>query len=71
MTTDAELLHKGFKALLDSLGELEAERFIALLQREPFDYTEWQRSLWINKTVEQISGAARAFRKEQASRGKT
>jgi len=25
---------------------VEAERFIALMLREPFDYTEWQRGLY-------------------------
>jgi hypothetical protein len=26
------------------LGFVEAERFIALVQREPFDYTQWRRT---------------------------
>jgi hypothetical protein len=70
MITDTEIKMKGFKALLDSLGELQAERFITLIQLEPFDYTEWQRSLWTDKTVSEISGAAKNFRKGRALRGK-
>ena len=27
------------------LGDVEAERFIALIQREPFDYTKWRQEL--------------------------
>jgi hypothetical protein len=67
MTTDAEIKMKGFQALLDSLGALEAERFIALLLREPFDYTQWQRSLWMDKSVQEISAAASKFRGDQTS----
>ena len=45
MITDTEVKMKGVKALTDSLGSVDAERFIALIQREPFDYTKWQRTL--------------------------
>ncbi len=58
MITDTELKIKGYKILLQSLGQVEAERFIALLLREPFDYTTWQRQLLIDKTVIEISQAA-------------
>lgn len=37
---------------------MEAERFIALLLREPFDYTQWQRSLWADRGVHELSQAA-------------
>lgn len=29
-----------------------------LIQRKPFDYTEWQRTLWEDQSVEEISKAA-------------
>ena len=45
MITDTEIKIKGIRALIKSLGEVEAERFIALMQREPFDYTEWRQCL--------------------------
>ena len=64
MITDNEIKIKGFKALQDALGNLEAERFIALIMREPFDYTAWQRDLWLDRTVEEISHAAMKFRKK-------
>ena len=41
MITDTEVKIKGVRALTESLGKVEAERFIALIQREPFDYTKW------------------------------
>ena len=40
---------------MDSLGSVDAERFISLIQREPFDYTKWQRTLWEGQSVEKIS----------------
>jgi len=55
---------KGIRVLVESLGEIEAERFISLIQREPFDYSKWQRSLWADKTLAEISRAAMRFVKE-------
>lgn len=58
MITDTEIKIKGVQALTNVLGEVDAERFVALIQREPFDYTKWQRTLWENMTVEEISKMA-------------
>jgi len=58
MITDTEVKMKGFKALMESLGSIDTERFIALIQREPFDYTKWQRTLWEGQSVEEISRRA-------------
>jgi hypothetical protein len=58
MFTDMEIKVKGFRALVEALGDVQAEKFIALIQREPFDYTQWQRTLWPDKSVEEISQAA-------------
>ena len=55
MITDTEVKVKGIKALMDSLGSVDAERFISLIQREPFDYTKWQRTLWEGQSVEEVS----------------
>jgi len=56
--TDTEVRIKGMEALIAALGEVNAEKFITLIMREPFDYTEWQRTLWNDKTVEEISSMA-------------
>ncbi len=58
MMTDTELRVKGVQILTESLGSVEAERFIALVLREPFDYTQWQRTLWEDQSIEEISRAA-------------
>jgi hypothetical protein len=58
MITDSEVKIKGVKALTESLGSVDAERFITLIQREPFDYTKWQRNLWEGLEVKEISRKA-------------
>ncbi|MCX5772580.1 MAG: hypothetical protein NTZ09_20240 [Candidatus Hydrogenedentes bacterium] len=58
MRTDTEIKVTGFRALVAALGDVQAEKFIALIQREPFDYTPWQRTLWPDKSIEEISQAA-------------
>ena len=63
--TDTELRKAGMGVLLKALGDVQAERFITLLLREPFDYTTWQRTLWQDQTVEEISQAAMQFRRSQ------
>jgi hypothetical protein len=60
------------KVLIKNLGMVEAEKFVALIQREPFDYTEWQRDLWKGKTAAEISKLAMEFRnkKDKTSKSK-
>lgn len=61
MITDTEIRLKGLKALTASLGDIEAERFISIIQREPFDYTKWRQSLDDDLPIEEISRKAMAF----------
>ncbi|MDZ7808287.1 MAG: hypothetical protein U5K71_14410 [Gracilimonas sp.] len=64
MRTEAEIRQKGMEALLKELGDVEAEIFIKNLIREPFDYTKWQKDLWNDKSVKEISKeAAKAVEK--------
>ncbi len=63
MITDTEIRTTGVRALVAALGDLQAEKFIALIQREPFDYTQWQRNLWPDKSIEEISRAAMQHRR--------
>lgn len=62
MLTDEELKVEGLRALTEALGDVQAEKFIALIMRSPFDYTKWQRKLWDEKSVEDISAAAMKLR---------
>jgi hypothetical protein len=58
MHTEMALRAAGMEILIDKLGCVEAERFISLIIREPFDYTEWQRDLFNEMSVRELSGAA-------------
>jgi hypothetical protein len=62
MLTDTEIKRKGFKILIEKLGDVDAEKFISLINKEPFDYTQWQSSLWSDQTVEQVSEKAMNYR---------
>lgn len=65
MITDTEIKLQGVEALIMALGEVQAERFISLILREPFDYTDWQQKLWPTQSIEQISQMAMAQRQKQ------
>jgi hypothetical protein len=59
MKSDTLILQEGMKALREQLGLVETEKFITLIRREPFDYTEWQQTLWADKTVDELFEAAK------------
>mgnify|MGYP006300957253 CR=1 FL=1 len=63
MRTDNEIKKQGLKALINYLGDVDAEKFISLMIKEPLDYTEWQKSLWEEKSIEQVSDEAMKYRK--------
>ena len=49
---------KGMQALISALGLVEAERFLAAVSRDKFDYTEWRRTGLPDISIEEISTAA-------------
>ena len=69
MSTDAEVRTRGLRALVDALGPVEAELFITLMLRDPFDYTSWQRQLWVDRQVDDISNAAMELRRTPSDKG--
>ena len=64
--TDTEIKIKGMEALISALGEVQAEKFICLMMREPFNYTDWQRDLWADKSVAEISKMAMEHRRAKS-----
>ena len=55
MTNSAALLDRGIRCLNNGLGILDAERFVALLIKEPFDYTEWRKdNLFAGMSIDEI-----------------
>ena len=61
MISDTEIRYEGMKCLREKLGLVEAEKFISLIRKEPFNYTEWQSKLWQDESVEQIYNKAKDY----------
>ncbi len=62
MKTDSVVKQEGINALIAKLGYVDAERFIVLINREPFDYTKWrEQALDDGLTVRQLSQKAMQF----------
>ncbi|NOT12510.1 MAG: hypothetical protein HOP23_11865 [Methylococcaceae bacterium] len=62
---DDEIRAKGLQILTQYLGDIKMERFIALIQREPFDYTQWRQAIDGDDSIEEISKKAMALRDNQ------
>ncbi|KAA6183717.1 hypothetical protein F2Q65_14855 [Thiohalocapsa marina] len=62
MKTDAEIRQQGMQALIQALGLVDAERFLAAFGQGRFDYTEWRRaSLQWNDSLDALADAANAY----------
>ena len=64
MKTEAEIRMKGMQALIGALGLVEAERFLAAVSRDKFDYTEWRKTGLPTMSIEDISAAANKLAEE-------
>lgn len=66
MKTDAVVRQEGMEALISRLGYVDAERFIVLLNKEPFDYTKWrEKYLDEGLNVRQLSRKAQEYSQKQ------
>ena len=66
MITDTEIKSKGIQILATHLGDVEMERFIALIQREPFDYTKWHQNIDDDISLEELSRKAMSLRNKES-----
>ncbi|MDR1724034.1 MAG: hypothetical protein LBR84_08890 [Tannerella sp.] len=58
------LMNRGIQCLNNELGLLDAERFVALLIREPFDYTQWRKdNLFKDMSLDEIINEADKYSK--------
>ena len=64
MKTDHIVRHEAMNILVATLGMVDAERFISMVKRDTFDYTEWQRQLWEGKSIEEIHTLATEHEKK-------
>lgn len=66
--TDSELKSKCFTILAEQVGNVEMERFVMLLNRDTFDYTEWRKNnLLQGETVDSLCDQIEVF---QANRNR-
>jgi len=65
LITDTEIKIKGLTALVNELGDVQAERFISLILKEPFDYTKWQKQLFGEMDILTISKKAMEYRNQK------
>ncbi|MCL2405695.1 MAG: hypothetical protein FWC92_09145 [Defluviitaleaceae bacterium] len=60
--TDTLLKTKAMDVLVKTFGVVEAERFIALVLKEPFDYTEWRTDNLVDDiTVSELNRQATEY----------
>jgi len=64
MPTDSEIKVKGYNILRREFGDVDAEKFISLIIKDPFDYTLWRKELFKDKDFEQISKEAMNLKQE-------
>jgi len=60
MRTDSVLRYEAMDVLVQALGMVDAERFISMVKRDTFDYTEWRRGMWNDVTIDDIYAEASA-----------
>ncbi len=58
MKSDLVIMNEAMKALNAALNPVEAEKFLALINREKFDYVQWRENLWQGETLESLSEKA-------------
>jgi hypothetical protein len=61
---DSELKLKAIEILSENLGLIDTERFIALIQKDKFDYTKWRENLFNGLSGEEISKLAMEYKNE-------
>ena len=62
MRSSTVLKNEGMCALSERLGPVDAERFIVLLRREPFDYTQWRQTLYRDLSLDEFLKRADEYR---------
>ena len=66
MRTDSTLRYEAMDVLMRTFGPVDAERFISMIKRDTFDYTEWRRGLWNDMTIEEVFTEAVEYEKKQS-----
>ena len=62
MRSNLLIINEGMRALAEKLGPVDSERFIVLLRREPFNYTEWRQGLFKDMPLDEFLKKANEYR---------
>lgn len=65
--TDEELRQQAVRTLTETLGPVEALRFLALVSREPFDYQTWRREYFSQYDMDELLTELRKHHGEKTS----
>ncbi len=63
--SDTEIRSDGFRLLLQHFSNVDAERFLAMVNRERFDYTQWRSQQWSTGSVASLAVKARSLRQKE------
>jgi hypothetical protein len=63
-STNRELSNRAIVQSNRSSTEVGAKKFLSIISKEPFNYTEWQKDLFNGLNIEQLSSAAMRYRIE-------
>lgn len=53
MKSEIALRSEAMKLLTKNIGKVDALRFISIIKKDSFDYIEWRKDLWKDKTIEE------------------
>ena len=70
MNSAVELMDAGFACLVEKLGVIDAERFVAMIKRDSFDYTLWRREYFDKMSLDQVSEEAAVYAQTYPHKGK-
>ena len=65
MKSETALRVEAMDILVKQLGLVDAERFIDMIKKDNFNYTQWRKTLWKDKTLTQIFEEAEEFYDEK------
>jgi len=70
MNSAVEIMDIGFACLVEKLGVVNAERFIAMIKRDSFDYTIWRKEYFKAMELEMIWKEAIEYEKSHPFKGR-
>lgn len=70
MNNAVKILNQGFACLVENMGVVNVEYFIAFIKRENFDYAVWQREYFDKMALGEFAANASEYAKSHPYMGK-